>query len=142
MDAKGEFEGSSRRYVQQTFFLKELSSRPNGYYRYRKTSLKAPMGSVVLFQYDGYIIASAILMGVETFQREEAGGYRGAMHFDVKSIKVFDPVSSSTIARIWPEFKAFGRAKQSLSPDCYPTFVQKLSDVEIPKFSSTLNEKT
>jgi hypothetical protein len=132
MDAQLEFEGRSIEEVQQTFFLKELlgAGRPPGKYWYREAGLVAEPGTVVLFQYEGKLIASATLIGVERFKTPEGGTYKGALYFDVNSIQVFDPVSADVVSAIWPEFKGFSHVKWSLNPKGYAAFEQKLKGVE------------
>src|SRR5262245_36270951 len=96
MDSKEEpgFVGRTAEEIQHHFFLTELvrPGRPPGRYCYHKLGLRAEPGTVVLFQYGGKIIASAVLLSVEQFDAPEPGGHAGAFHFDVQSIKVFDPV--------------------------------------------------
>ena len=138
MDSKEEpgFAGCSAEDVQQQYFLRELlrPERPPGKYSYHKLGLRADPGTVVLFQYAGKIIASAILTDVERFQTPEKGGYDGALHFDVNSIKVFDPVGVEVVVKIWPRVKRLGRAKWSLDPKRFAAFERELTSVETPTF--------
>ena len=135
MSSKDEpiFVGLSAHEVQHKYFLGELvrPDRPPGKYRYRTAGLQAQPGTVVLFQYAGGIIASATLNRVVRFEVPD-GPYKGALHFDADSIRVFDPVGSDVITQIWPEFKGFGQAKWSLDPKGYRAFEQKLTSVEEP----------
>jgi hypothetical protein len=137
MDSKEEpgFVGCSAEEVQQQFFLKELlrPARPPGKYHYHKLGLRAEPGTVVLFQYEGKIIASANLTSVERFDMTAPGGYDGALHFDVNSIRVFDPVDAGVIGRFWPRVKRLGQAKWSLDPKRYEEFEQQLTGVETPR---------
>jgi hypothetical protein len=79
MDSQLEFDGRSIEDVQQTFFLKELlgPERPAGKNWYREAGLKAESGTIVLFQCEGKLIASATLTEVERFKTPENGTYRG-----------------------------------------------------------------
>jgi hypothetical protein len=135
MDSQLEFEGRSIEEVQRTFFFEELlrPNRPAGKYRYREKGLNAETGSVVLFQYEGKIIASAILIEVERFPTPERGTYHGAFYFDPNSIKVFDPIGPEVIAGIWPEFSGFSHVKQILDPRRFTQFEGTLTGVEKPK---------
>ena len=101
-----EFSDKTAEQVQQEFFLKELAV-DGRYLCYRL--LKAEPGSVVLFQYLGHIIGSAILCQRVLFQTQDEEGYRGTLNFDPKSIRVFDPVGASAVSDVWPEFKRFGQ---------------------------------
>jgi len=130
MDAKGEFNGRSTEDVQQNFFLVELPSRTNCKYPYHKAGLKAPPGTIVLFQYDSRLIASAHLIRTEKFEKPE-DVYDGALYFDAKSITIFDPIDAEAVFLIWSEFKGFARTKWSLNPDRFPLFVTELSGVKI-----------
>jgi hypothetical protein len=136
MDSKEEpgFVGSSIEDVQRLFFLTALarSTQPPGKYHYHKLGLRAEPGTVVLFQYGGRIIASAVLVGVERFATTERGRFGGAYQFDAKSIKVFDPIDAAAIRKIWPQVTRLGQAKWSLDPQSYPAFERKLTGVEKP----------
>jgi hypothetical protein len=138
MDSKEEpgFAGSSAEDVQRLFFLGELlrPDRSPGKYSYHKSGLRAEPGTVVLFQYTGKIIASAVLTAVERFQTTEKGGYDGALYFDVNSIKVFDPVGVEVVVKIWPQVKRLGQAKWSLDPKHFAAFERELTGVERPHF--------
>jgi len=49
--------------------------------------LNAESGTIVLFQYEGKLIASATLTEVERFEKPEKGTYCGALYFDANSIR-------------------------------------------------------
>lgn len=135
MDSKEEpgFAGCSAQVVQQQYFLGELlrSEKPAGRFLYHRTGLRAEPGTVVLFQYAGSIIASAVLTKIERFEKPEAG-CSGAFYFDVDTIKVFEPVTSAVLRKIWPEVSRLGQAKWSLNPAHYPAFLRQLNNVETP----------
>ncbi|MBI3409569.1 MAG: hypothetical protein HY040_14610 [Planctomycetes bacterium] len=137
MDSKDEpgFAGCSAQVVQQQYFLRELlrPEKPPGRFLYHKTGLRAEPGTVVLFQYAGSIIASAVLTRVERFEKREAG-CGGAFYFDVNSIKVFDPVSVAALRKIWPEVSRLGQAKWSLDPARYPAFERELTGIVMPTY--------
>jgi hypothetical protein len=135
MDSQLEFEGRSIQEVQRSFFLKQLQGedRPPGKYWYREAGLNAESGTIVLFQYDGKLIASATLIEVGRFEAAEGETYKGALFFDPKSVRVFDPVGSNVVSAIWPEFKGFSHVKWSLNPKGYAAFEKKLTGVEGPK---------
>ena len=136
MDSKEEpgFVGCSIEEVQRQYFLSELlrPGRPPGRYRYHKLGLRAEPGTVVLFQYSGRIIASAVLTGIERFDTTTPDNCGGAYHFDTASIKVFDPVDAAALGTIWPQVKRFGQAKWSLDPKSYARFERLLTGVETP----------
>jgi hypothetical protein len=136
MDSKQEpgFVGCSAQEIQQQFFLVELARRakPPGKYCYRKIGLRAGPGTVVLFQYAGKIVASAVIAAVERFKKSELDAFHGALYFDVKTIRVFDPVDAAFIRKIWPQVTRLGQAKWSLDPEAYEEFERRLTGVEAP----------
>jgi hypothetical protein len=134
MSAKEKsFRGRTVEDVQMGFFLEELPFPPkSGRYRYPTAGLNAEPGTVVLFQYEGRIIASAILNHNERYELPE-DGYQGALWFDVNSIRTFAPVGRNALRKIWPEFRNFGHVKQFLNPAKYPAFEKQLVDVTAPE---------
>ena len=129
MDSVEEFHGQTGDHVQKEFFLKELPSRENCRYLYIKRGLTADPGTVVLFQYDNRIIATAVLTGTKLFPTKKDDRYDGALFFDPASIRVFEPVTPETIHKIWPEFKGFSYVKWILDPNGYPRFLLELKGV-------------
>ena len=136
MDSKEEpgFAGSSIWEVQRQYFLNELvrPGRPAGRFHFHKSGLRAEPGTVVLFQFGGKIIASAVLSSIERFSEAEHGCFRGAFQFDAKSIRVFDPVDAAAIRKIWPQVSRLGQAKWSLDPKFYEEFERSLTGVDSP----------
>jgi len=122
--------------LQEKFFLRDLPRRQGKYY-YRERGLREKPQMVVLFQSDKMIIASATLLNTEKFKEpEEDRGvfYRGALYFDVESIRVFDPVSWEGLSRIWPKLKEHrpGRVKYYVEPNGYEAFGKALKNVKSP----------
>jgi hypothetical protein len=134
MDSKEQpgFVGTSIVEVQQQFFLNELvrPGRPAGRFHYHKNGLRAEPGTVVLFQFGGKIVASAVLINTERFSVAQRGRFGGALQFDAKSIKIFDPVDAAAIRKIWPQVLRLGQAKWSLDPQFYEEFERQLTGVE------------
>jgi hypothetical protein len=127
-----EFEGRTAEEVQLQFFLTELPSREGGRYEYRTAGLDAEAGTIVLFQYDKRIIASAVFERRERFEQPE-GPYHGALYFDIDSIRVFDPVGPDLLQHVWPEeFDGFGNAKLQLNAEAFPEFERRLTGIEVP----------
>ena len=129
-DKASGFCGRSIEQVQKSCFLRDLPAR-KGRYRYPSAGLNAVPGSVVLFQFKARIIASAVFRRDEKFKRP-IGGYGGALHFDVESIRTFDPVDIETMRKLWPGIRAFGHVKQFLNPALYSTFKRRLKHVASP----------
>lgn len=129
-DKEKSFRTRSIEDVQQICFLRELPEM-DGRYRYRKTGLSADPGTVVLFQYKARIIANAVFLRDDKFDRP-VGGHGGALYFDPKSFRVFDPVDVETMRKAWPSFRGFGHVKQALNPLRYRDFTRRLKNVVAP----------
>ncbi len=117
MDSREEFPEWSIERLQVQFFLGQLPSAPDaGRYRFRARSLDAPSGTVVLFQFDRRVVASAVLAWIERYAQPD-GLYGGAMWFEPKSIRIFEPMAAEEIQRVWPEtFSGFTNAMWQLDP--------------------------
>ena len=124
------FRGKGIEEVQREVFLRGLPAM-NGRYRYPSAGLNADPGTVVLFQYRARIIASAVFLRDEKFERP-IGGYGGEMYFDPASFRTFDPLDALAMRKVWPGFRAFGHVKQYLNPTLYPEFKKRLKHVASP----------
>jgi hypothetical protein len=130
-----EFKGCPAIQVQSEFFMVELPSRQAGRYFYRAAGMSAKPGTMVLFQYANQIIACAALSRIERFSHP-TDAYHGAFHFDVATIKVFDPIDSDVMTKAWPkEFKGFGRVKTKLPPSGLAELETHLTNVRKPLLS-------
>src|SRR6476620_1153915 len=87
------FEGKGIEQVQRELFLRDLP-RSGGKYRYPSSGLKAEAGTVVLCQYRARVIALAVFVRDEKFPKAR-GGYAGAMHFELGTIRTFEPVDAA-----------------------------------------------
>jgi hypothetical protein len=124
------FVGRSIAQVQRETFLGELPSR-KGRFRYPSMGLNAPPGTVVLFQFQARIIASAVFLRDEKFKRP-VGGARGTLHFDAESIRTFDPLDIEAMRAVWPGIRPFGHVKQLLNPVRHSKFRRRLRNIEGP----------
>src|SRR3978361_1447232 len=107
------FVGRSVTEVQEKTFLRDLP-RGKGRFRYPSMGLNAPPGSLVLFQFKARIVASAVFLRDEKFEKP-IGGSAGALYFDVASIRTFEPVDIEAMRKVWPGLRAFGHVKQFLN---------------------------
>jgi hypothetical protein len=124
------FRGRSIEDVQARTFLRDLPKR-KGRFRYGSSGLNAEPGTIVLFQFKARIIASAVFLRDEKFDKPMAG-CAGAMYFDPASFRTFDPLDVAAMRKIWPAFRAFGHVKQFLNPTKYPIFKRRLQHVASP----------
>jgi hypothetical protein len=124
------FRGRSIEQVQAIYFLNKLPAR-NGRFAYVSSGLNAEPGTLVLFQFKARIIASAIFLRDEKFERP-INGCAGELYFDPQSFRTFDPLDVPAMRKIWPAFRGFGHAKQRLNPMRYPHFKRRLKNVMPP----------
>jgi hypothetical protein len=124
------FRGRSIEDVQRWCFLKYLPAH-DGRFSYLSSGLDAAPGTVVLFQYRARIIASAVFLRDDKYDRPKRG-HAGALYFDVKSFRTFEPIDAEKMRKIWPAFRAFGHVKQFLNPTLYPLFKRRLKHVTSP----------
>lgn len=129
-DKADGFRGRSIEAVQAGCFLRDLPAH-NGRYRYPSAGLNAEPGTIVLFQYRARIIASAVFLRDEKFDRP-VGGFGGALHFEAGSFRTFEPLDAAAIRAVWPAFRAFGHVKQHLNPTRYPMLKRRLKRVASP----------
>src|SRR5687768_9033184 len=101
-DQLAGFRGRSIEDVQRRCFLRDLPKMA-GRWRYPRIGLSAEPGTVVLFQYRARIIASAVFLRDEKFDKPR-GGYAGALWFEPKSVRTFDPVDGDAMRKAWPAF--------------------------------------
>jgi hypothetical protein len=114
------FRGKSIAQVQADCFGRDLP-KAGGAFSYRSAGLQSPPGTVVLFQFQARIIASALLLRDERFKSPRAGR-RGRLHLDPASIRTFEPLDFAAMRRIWPGIRPFGHVKQVLNPTLYAKF--------------------
>ena len=125
------FRGRSIEHVQRRCFLRELPSS-NGRWRYPSVGLNADPGTLVLFQFKARIIACAVFLRDEKFEKP-VRGYGGALHFDPASFRTFDPLDVNAMRKVWPGFRGFGHVRQMLNPALYPQFKRRLKNVASPR---------
>ena len=137
MDSVKEFPDWSIEKLQHEFFLEKLPFRPDSEYLFHKAGLAAVSGTVVLFQFRAFLVASAVLSDVERFEKPkieiyngERFVYEGALYFEPTSIRIFDPIGTDVVSQIWPDFVGFSHVKHRLDPKRYTAFERKLRHVE------------
>jgi hypothetical protein len=124
------FSNRTIEQVQRDIFLRDLPAM-NGRWRYRRTGLNADQGTLVLFQFQARIIASAIFLRDEKHDRPRRG-CAGELHFDPKSFRTFDPLDVEAMRKVWPRFRGFGHVKQRLNPTLHSQFNRRLKHVARP----------
>lgn len=121
MSKKLEFPDKTWRDVQKEFFLGELINLKNGHYNYRKVGMNCVGDSIILFQFDGAIIASAKFISIAPPDNEtDAIEYKGSYIFDKDSIEVFEPITVQEIFFVSPTIKNFSQVKQRIDYEKLP----------------------
>lgn len=124
--------------IQDAFFLTKLPAG-NGRFHYTTTALQSAPGTIVLFQYAGFVVALAELLETVRFDRPIANGefpLRGFYQFDPLSIRTFTPVGVAHLQKFWPRLPGLGQVKHKLDPAAYKKFVKSLRKVRKPKSAS------
>lgn len=91
--------------------MSEEMVRRGGIYKYRTINLKCKEGSLILFQYDGELIASASFL--ENVKYNEPNDVnKGYFLFDVDSIRIFkEPITSEEFFYIDSSYKIFNNQR-------------------------------
>lgn len=111
-----EFTNKTIKQVQDEFFMDSLINIEKGWYYYAKSGLDAQEGTLLLFQMDNTIIASAILDQVLTFRKTTDEGNKGTFVLKKDSIKVFKPITKEEFASITNGLiKSFSQVKRKIS---------------------------
>ncbi|MBR3312043.1 MAG: hypothetical protein IKG15_09525 [Solobacterium sp.] len=96
------------------FLTKRMKDR-GGYYYFPGNMMDCPNNTLVLFQYDGKIVASGILIDARKQKgvNEKGENHEGYYKFDMSTVKILSrPIMSYDIKRINPDFKSFNQSKQ------------------------------
>jgi hypothetical protein len=119
--------------VQQEYFGNFLPQVRRGSFKYKKLGLSAFPGTLVLFQCEGVIIASAKILKEQTvYPTPNKYGFSGELHFDVNTIRVFDPpMLGEVLKKIWPRMGRLGQVKWKLDPIKFKEFESYLTSKKI-----------
>lgn len=91
--------------------MSEEMVRRGGIYKYRTINLKCKEGSLILFQYDGELIASASFLENVKYNEPNAVN-KGYFLFDVDSIRIFkEPITSEEFFYIDSSYKIFNNQR-------------------------------
>ncbi|MCB2300295.1 HNH endonuclease [Clostridium tagluense] len=132
MSSKNEFPGMSIEDVQNNYFLGELIHKQKGMYYYKNSGIKAPEGSLILFQFDNMIIAAARLLGVEKYVVPVDGQYYGAYRFDINSVDVFRPITLAEINKIDITITGFSQVKQEIDSQLMNEIHELIKSKQMP----------
>ncbi|WP_413304434.1 hypothetical protein AA0X95_00995 [Bacillus sp. 1P10SD] len=121
-----EFTGSSIEEVQK-WFINVLPYREYNF----KRGLNSEHGTLVLFQYNAHVIASAVLDERIDFESKLGGVYRGAYRFIPSSIAIFDSINSQEMNSIWNCFKGFSQTHKKLDLYNYIDFIKLIANRQI-----------
>lgn len=137
MSKNTEFYDAQTDIVQNEFFMKDLQFRESCRYHYKNSGINCEDGTLVLFQYDNKIIASAQVKEIEREQTEE---YKGAICFYRKTIQIFEPFSVDEITKIDSNIRVFSQAKQRININYLESIIQLIQNRKI-FFEKSYQEK-
>ena len=127
------FAGKSIEEVQDwfKFYL------PGNIYQFKR-KMTAPKGTLVLFQFQGRLIASALLKKTVSYDEVNEFGYGGYYKFSKSSIFTFDPLDIKDVQKIWSNVKGFNQSQQTLDAAQYPALKQLLvkRQIRLVKFKN------
>ncbi len=123
MSSKYEFPNMTYKEIQESFFLGALVNSKDGHYNFRSSGINTPSGTLILFQIDNSVIASAKLSKIVKHESPLEGIYNGAYVFDINSIRIFEPITAEEIRKIDPNFNSFSQVKQKLDSIKYDEFM-------------------
>lgn len=115
MNSREEFPEISIEDVQKNYSLGNLNDNREGLYYFRKTGMNACEGCLVLFQFDNLIIASANLQSIEKYDSPIEGQYYGAYKFDIKTVRIFQPITIAELNKIDSSLTRFSQSKQEIN---------------------------
>ena len=124
MSATKEFPDMTYEELQNEFFLDELINDRKGHYHFPEKGMNTGKGSLVLFQFNGQVIASAKLLQVKKHDEPLYGRYKGSYIFDTKSIKTFKPITADELREVDESFKQFSQSKQKIDSACYESLME------------------
>lgn len=98
------------------FFTETMVSRCGKYF-FPNKGMNCKESTLVFFQYDGKLIAAAMLKSCvkNTCYDEKNVEYKGYFIFDMETMVIFnEPITSDEIRNIDPAFKAFSQSKRKM----------------------------
>lgn len=99
-------------------FIQSIMPKRGGYYYFPNQMMNCPENTFVLFQYDGMIRATGVLVDREktTVFDERGAKYGGYYLFDVPTLHYLaNPIDKNTFRKACPEFIGFNQTKQIIS---------------------------
>ena len=96
-------------------FIQRTMPERGGYYYFPNQMMNCPKNTFVLFQYDGMIRATGVLVAREktTVIDERGAKYGGYYLFDVPTLHYLaNPIDKNTFRKACPEFIGFNQTKQ------------------------------
>jgi len=126
-----DMEGKTIAEIQKDFFeiyLKNVDSDNYEGYRF-KNAMRAKPGDLFLFQFDGKVIATAILDRIIEYDIEmvDINGDRinGQYDFKPSTIRTFDPITYEEMKNYVEDFKGFNQSPQYLEMNNFKSFIER-----------------
>lgn len=122
---------STREEVEE--FFSYTITKNGGNYLYKTHTMNCADNTLVLFQYDGVLIASALMISQGKLKKLQ-DDYTGYYLFDVSTITIFNKdVTLKQIQKIEPNIRSFGMGTQKIDKDKLPkvlSLIKSVSDTD------------
>ena len=122
-----ETEMEFRAFIQGTMPLR------GGYYYFPNQMMNCPDNTFVLFQYDGMIRATGVLVDREktTVIDERGAKYGGYYLFDMLTLHYLaNPIDKNLFKQVYPEFIGFNQTKQIISLRYWDSIFSLLQNID------------
>lgn len=122
-----ETEMEFRAFIQGTMPLR------GGYYYFPNQMMNCPDNTFVLFQYDGMIRATGVLVDREktTVIDERGAKYGGYYLFDMSTLHYLaNPIDKNLFKQVYPEFIGFNQTKQIISLRYWDSIFSLLQNID------------
>ena len=119
------------------YFVKVRMVNRGGYYYFPNLMMKCPNNTLVLFQYDGMIRASGVLINFnkEKIFDERGIEYAGYYKFDISTLHYLDrPINKKIMKLAYPLFSSFNQSKQIIPLEYCENIINLLENVTFSLF--------
>lgn len=114
-------------------FIQNTMPERGGFYYFPNQMMNCPENTFVLFQYDGMIRATGVLVDREktTVIDERGAKYGGYYLFDVSTLHyLVNPIDKNLFKQVYPEFIGFNQTKQIISLRYWDSIFSLLQNID------------
>ena len=122
-------KGKTIEQIQKDFFIDYLKNG-DGSYRFKK-GLNAIKGDLILFQFEGRIIASAMLKSIVKYDYIDSEGHRGEYLFLNDTIRIFRPIDAKEFKKFSSDFNGFNQSMQFVNVENFKLLIDRINELEL-----------